>query len=173
MAKAAGSTKSQAIREYLAANKKANPKEIVAGLKEKGVEVSFGLASAVKYGTKAKKKKARQVTAAKSTPAVSGSESIRQYISKHPTAKVKEIEKGLKNEGIKVSLSLVSAVKYKKDRKPGKKKRKMAASVRVAARKTATTGVTVEQLLEVKKLADSLGGAAQVKIALDTLEQLR
>lgn len=172
MAKAAGSTKSQAIREYLVANKKANPKEIVAGLKEKGVTVSFGLANAVKYGKKGKKK-ARKVTAAKNTPAVSGSESIRQYISKHPTAKVKDIEKGLKSEGIKVSLSLVSAVKYKKDRKPGKKMRRMGASVRVAARKTATSGVTVEQLLEVKKLADSLGGAQKVRQALEALEMLR
>lgn len=70
-----------------------------------------------------------------------------------------------------VKPGLVSAVKY------GKKNRKRSArlpSVRVAARRTANNGsITVEQLIEVKKLADSIGGAEQVRSALDALEQLR
>ena len=176
MAKRKPGVKSQAISEYLAANKAASPKQIVEALYQKGVEVSFGLASAVKYGQKGKKssvKKAGKATAAKGKPAVSGSESIRQFIAKHPTATVKEIEKGLKSEGIKVSHSLVNAVKYGGGRKAVKKKRKTRASVVHAAARKTSGAVTVEQLLEVKKFADSLGGADQVRQALDMLEQLR
>jgi len=176
MAKAASGTKSAAISEYLAANKTANPKQVVEALKQKGITISLGLASKVKYGTKGKKssaKKARRVSAAKGGSAVSGSESIRQFIAKHPSATVKEIEKGLKGEGIKVSFSLVSAVKYKKGRKAGKKKRRMRTAVIHAAARKTSVGVTVEQLLEVKKFADSIGGAEQVRKALDTLEQLQ
>lgn len=97
------------------------------------------------------------------------SQAVRDYISANPKAGPKQIKEGLKAQGIKVSQSLVSAVKYGK----GKTKKARVHTVRIAARKTATPGVTVEQLLEVKKLADALGGAAQVRQALETLEQLR
>lgn len=174
MAKAASGTKSAAIQEYLAANKAANPKQIVEAMKQKGVEVSLGLASAVKYGKgkRSSAKKARRVTA-KGRPAVSGSESIRQFIAKHPGAMPKEIRQGLKQQGVKVSVGLISNVKYGGGKKAGTKKRRTrTAGVHAAARKTSAS-VTVEQLLEVKKFADSLGGADQVRKALDTLAELQ
>lgn len=176
MAKAASGTKSAAIQDYLAANPESGAKQIVEALKQKGVEVSFGLASAVKYRKKGKKSsanRARQVRAAMRKPAVSGSEMIRQFIARHPNAKAKEIELGLKQKGIKVSLGLFSNVKYGGGKKAGKKKRgTRTAVVRAAARKTSAS-VTVEQLLVVKQCADSLGGANQVRKALDMLDQLR
>ena len=46
---AGGVNKSEAIRNYLAANPQASPNEIVAGLKQQGVSVSPGLVSNVKY----------------------------------------------------------------------------------------------------------------------------
>jgi arginine repressor len=176
MAKTASGTKSAAIQEYLAANKAASPKQIVEALHQKGVEVSFGLASAVKYGKKGKKssvKKAGKATAAKGKPAVSGSESIRQFIAKHPNAKAKEIEIGLKQQGIRVTPGLISSVMYGGGRKAGKKKRSTRVLVVHAAARRTSVSVTVEQLLEVKKFADSIGGADQVRQALDMLEQLR
>jgi hypothetical protein len=45
---------SQAIREQLALDTSASPKTIQAALKEKGIEVSVGLISAIKYGGKNK-----------------------------------------------------------------------------------------------------------------------
>lgn len=45
--------RSRAIREYLQEHPEANPKAIVAGLKERGVKVSLGLAGVVKYGNRA------------------------------------------------------------------------------------------------------------------------
>ena len=182
MAKSRDGSKSQAVSEYLASNKGASPKQIVEGLKEKGIEVSFGLASAVKYKKPGKKKASAKKTKrtvsvkAKAGPAVSGSELIRQFIAKNPAAGPKEIEAGLKAEGVKVKLSLINAVKYSKaKKKAGRKANRVArrATVQVAARKTPSTAVTIEQLIEVKKFADSFGGADQVRQALDTLEQLR
>jgi len=41
--------RSQAVRDYLAENPKASPKDVVAALKEKGVSVSLGLVSVIKY----------------------------------------------------------------------------------------------------------------------------
>lgn len=46
--------KSAAIREYLASNANAKPKEIVAALAEKGITVSPNMASIVKAKTKVK-----------------------------------------------------------------------------------------------------------------------
>lgn len=187
MAKSRTGTKSQAIEEYLAANKQAMPRQIVDALKEEGVEVSFGLASAVKYKkagkTKTKNKtsarKAKRVAAVKNEVGVTGSESIRQFIAKNPTAGPKGIEAGLKAKGIQVSKALISAVKYSKKyskaKKSGKKMRKMSrpATVRVAARATAAVGVTIKQLLAVKDFADAFGGSDQVRQALDILAQFR
>lgn len=42
-------TRSAAVREFLAENPSASPKTVVAGLKEKGIEVSEGLVSVIKY----------------------------------------------------------------------------------------------------------------------------
>jgi hypothetical protein len=176
MAKAAHGTKSQAIHEYLSTNPNANANDIVAAMKQQGIAVSFGLAKAVKYGKKGKKsaaKRAAKTPSSNGKPVVSGSESIRQFMAKHPRAMPREIEKGLKAEGIRVSLGLISNVKYGGGLKKAKKKRGRRAMMQVAARKTPAVAVTVEQLIEVKRLADSVGGAEQVRRALETLERLR
>jgi hypothetical protein len=168
-------TKSQAIAEYLAANPGAGINQIVEGLKQQGIQVSLGLAKVVKYGKKGKKsspKKARRVAAANGKP-VSGSELIRQFIARHPAAMPKEIELGLKQEGVKVSSGLISNVKYGSRKKTVRRRATAAPAARIAARKIPSGSVTVEQLLEVKRFADSLGGVVHVRTALDTLEQLR
>src|SRR5579872_3872066 len=92
-------------------------------------------------------------------------QAIRDYVAANPKQGPKDIVAGLKAQGITVKPGLVSAVKYGKPR--GKRSR---PSVRTAARHTTHNGsITVEQLLEVKKLADSIGGAEQVRSALDAL----
>jgi hypothetical protein len=94
---------------------------------------------------------------------------IREYLAAHPTEGPAAVVTGLKAQGITVKPGLVSAIKYGKPR--GKRPR---PSVRVAARRTTRNGsITVEQLLEVKKLADSIGGVEQARSALDTLDRLR
>jgi hypothetical protein len=176
MAKAAHGTKSEAIHEYMSTNPSATANDIVAAMKQQGIAVSFGLAKAVKYGKKGKKSVAKRAAKAPSSNGkfvLSGSESIRQFIAKHPGAMPREIEKGLKAAGIRVSLGLISNVKYGGGKKNAKKRRGRRAMLHVAARKTPAVAVTVDYLLEVKRLADSIGGAEQVRRALETLEQLQ
>jgi hypothetical protein len=98
------------------------------------------------------------------------SQAVRDYLSENPQASPKEVVEGLKAKGVNVKVTLVNSIKYKKPSKAG---RRRGPSVRMAARRSSRNGVTVEQLLEVKRLADSLGGAEQVRRALETLEQLR
>jgi|SRR5579872_962685 len=95
---------------------------------------------------------------------------VRNYLAEHPDASPKMVVEGLKERGIKVKITLVNGIKYK-TAKPGKRRR--AAAVRIAARKTHSFGSAFEQLIEVKRLADSLGGIENVRHALDMLEQLR
>jgi hypothetical protein len=175
MATAEHGTKSQAISGYLATNPGAGINQIVEGLKEQGIQVSLGLAKVVKYAKKGKRsssRKARKTAAAIGKP-VSGSELIRPFIARHPAAMPKAIELGLKQQGVNVSLGLISNVKYGSRKKSGKRRSLRTPATRIAARKTPSRSVTVEQLLEVKRVADSLGGVVHVRAALDTLEQLR
>ena len=60
--------KSQAIRDYLSANKKAKASEVVAALAEKGVTVSTNMV----YNLKARKKMGRRRRKAESTGQVVG-----------------------------------------------------------------------------------------------------
>jgi hypothetical protein len=96
-------------------------------------------------------------------------QAIKDYLATNPEQGPKDVVAGLKAQGVTVKPGLVSSIKY------GKKGKRSARrpSMRVAARHTKNGAVTVEQLLEVKKLADSIGGAEQVRSALDALEQLR
>jgi hypothetical protein len=99
---------------------------------------------------------------------MTGTQAIQTYVKKHPMAGPQEICSRLADQGIKVSKSLVSAVKYRT-------RKRRAPSVRISARKTATTrsAITVEQLLAMKRVADALGGADHVRQALEVLAQLR
>jgi hypothetical protein len=98
------------------------------------------------------------------------SQAVRDYLSENPQASPKEVVEGLKAKGVKIKVTLVNSIKYKK---PSKAARRRAPKVRMAARRSSRNGVTVEQLLEVKRLADSLGGSEHVRQALEALEQLR
>src|SRR5207302_6607402 len=94
---------------------------------------------------------------------------VREYIAANPTATPKEIVAGLATTGMKIKLGLANSLKYGK-RKPGRRRSRTVASA--ARRAPATSGaVSVEQLFELKKLADVLGGTEQVRSALDVLEQ--
>jgi hypothetical protein len=98
------------------------------------------------------------------------SQAVRDYLSENPQASPKEVVEGLQVKGVKVKVTLVNSIKYKKPSKTG---RRRAPSHRMAVRRSSGVAVTVEHLLDVKRLADSLGGAEHVRHALETLEQLR
>lgn len=156
--------RSAAIRQYLAEHPAAGPKEVVESLKQAGVVVSANLVSSIKYG-KMSKKSGRPARRGRSSK-MSGSEAIRRLLARNPDAGPKAIREKLARKGVQVSSGLISFVKF------NFKKGAKAPSVRIAARKTVASQVSFEQLIEVKRIADSLGGAAQLRHALDLLAQL-
>src|SRR6266404_4018157 len=95
---------------------------------------------------------------------------VREYLAANPTASPKEIVAGLAATGMKIKIGLANSLKYGK-RKPGRRRRALTAAS--AARRTSNGAVTLDQLIEVKRLADSLGGVEHVRAALETLESLR
>jgi hypothetical protein len=117
---------------------------------------------------------------AKKKAGKSGSQHIREYLAKNPTATPNQIIEALANKGVKVSSGLVSNVKYtsgptvkgKKKAAPKNAVQKWAPKKK-AAPKRGAAALTVEDLLEAKKLADELGGIAEARKALDTLEKLK
>jgi len=163
MAKQERGARSEAIREYLKSHPEAGPKTIIADLKASGVTVSAALVSRIKYG----KVGASGKRAGRSRSGTQ-SESIRAYLMAHPSAKPKEIRLALAEQGMKVGTGLISNVKHNFMKNGGK-----TPSVRVAARRTAAVAVTVPQLMEVRRLAVSLGGLTQLQRAIETLEQLQ
>ena len=97
------------------------------------------------------------------------SQAVRDYLSANPDANPKAVVEGLKEKGVKVKVTLVNSIKYGKRSKSAKKRARTSGK----ARRFGGAGVTVEQLIEVKRLSDSLGGADHVRSALDALEQLQ
>ncbi|MFN0053210.1 MAG: hypothetical protein ACKV0T_13585 [Planctomycetales bacterium] len=168
MAKANGErgVKSNAIREYLKEHPKTSTKDVVEALKGQGIGVSEGLVNAVKYRKKGPKRKKGKGPAAKG----SRSAAIRDFLAANPGVGTKEVQEALAKEGVKVTVGLISNVKHH-----FKRKKKVAA--RKAARKVApvatTSSLSGDQLFDVKRLADTLGGLQQVRQAVDLLEQLR
>jgi hypothetical protein len=166
--------KSDLIRGYLGKNPDASAKSIAEALTAQGTPVSVSLAANVKARMQAKgkgKRKARRKVAAngRKTRARRGgtkSQSIRDYIESHPTATPKAIHADLRKSGVKVSQSLISAVKYgKKAARPGRR--------RTAGGPARGASLSLSDLVDAKKLVDRLGGADAVRKALDALDQLR
>jgi hypothetical protein len=97
-------------------------------------------------------------------------QAVRDYLAENPDASPKSVVEGLQQKGIKVKVTLVNSIKYKKPAKGAKRK---ASGRRAGAHLSAAGAIGFEQLVEVKKLVDALGGSAQVQQALDALTQLQ
>lgn len=89
---------------------------------------------------------------------VNRSDATRKYVAAHPTASPTEIVAGLKAEGVEVSLSLASKIKYDRSRKGGGKKgrKKKAAAAKAVSRKGA--GERGEKAEAIRAAARSIGG---------------
>ena len=113
--------------------------------------------------------------AKRKTAAVSKSAAIREYISANPSAGPTAIYEALTKQGIKVSKGLVSVVKYSKP-KSGKLRNRPAktqtASTKGVSEPLSSGSMSASDLIAAKKLADSIGGIAKTREALDLLEKL-
>ena len=97
---------------------------------------------------------------------INRSQAIRDILAKDLSAKPKAIQAELAKKGIKVSASLVNAIKSGKS-KPGKRGRKAGSRLKSAAGET-----SFDALLGAKELADKLGGVQRAQQALGMLERL-
>jgi hypothetical protein len=180
--------RSEAIREAYKELPDAKAKEIVAHLKEKGIEVNEGLVYQVKKMGKKKKlgRKPGKVSQPKVTvpaPAQAAAPSAKKSVNKSgeirtiftatPTASAKEVVATLKAKGIDVSENYVYGVK--KTTTPGKKKPgpKPKATATVALTKAAPSsnghlGVGASIAL-VKSTAERVGGWSTLKEIVDAL----
>ena len=113
--------------------------------------------------------------AKRKTTAVSKSAAIREYISANPSAGPTAIYDALTKQGIKVSKGLVSVVKYSKP-KSGKRRdrpvKAQTASAKGVSEPLSSGSMSASDLIAAKKLADSIGGIAKTREALDLLEKL-
>ncbi len=105
---------------------------------------------------------------AKKKASINKSQLIRDQIAAQPKDGPKAIAAALKKKGVKVTESLVGAVKYKKKGKKKRRGRKAAA----AAKPAASDKVSLSTLVQAKKLADGLGGIEKAKGALAALAKL-
>lgn len=107
------------------------------------------------------------------------SQSIRDYIKAHKRASPSVIQKALADAGIDVSLSLVSAVKYKKKGK-GKKRGRPAGSGAAAATngraaRASKSGekVAVDSLIAVKNFIKEVGNIEAATHALKVYSRIQ
>ena len=111
--------------------------------------------------------------ARKQNDSSSKSQAIRDYLSEHPDAGPKEILTSLKQNGIGVSSALIVAVKRKvrnAGNTDGQKVRSPAATP--PSHTASMASLSAADLLQAKKLVNSLGGLENAKRALQLLEQL-
>ncbi len=155
--------KSKAIRDFLQSKPEAGPKEIIETLKGQGIKVTAALVSRIKYG-----KPGKGATGKRGRRKGNLSEQIRSYLSQNPTAKPKEIQEALAKQGLKVAPGLISNLKHRFEKEGtgshGKAKPRAAGSA---------SNVTVENLLQVRELANSVGGLDQLRKAAEMLAQLQ
>jgi hypothetical protein len=97
------------------------------------------------------------------------SQAIRDYLDKRPAAMPKEIQAALADQGLKVSYSLISQVKYK----PPQKGKRQRARVNGRRPSRSSTPVSFELLVAAKALAERMGGVKRAKEALSMLERLQ
>ena len=106
---------------------------------------------------------------------------IRNYLSKKPNAKPKEVVAAMKDQGIEVSAQFVSTVKSTSKKSGGVKRKpgrpagstNKAASKTSARRNASASGdkISVNSLLRLKKVVEDIG-LEETRTALSALERL-
>lgn len=101
---------------------------------------------------------------------VNRSEATRKYVAAHPTASPTEIVEGLNAEGVEVSLSLASKIKYDRSRKGGGKKgrKKKAAATKTAPKASGGHGEKAEAI---RAAAKSIGGKVRPRDVISMLAE--
>lgn len=125
--------------------------------------------------------------AKKKTDGVNKSQMIRDYYEANPSARPLEVAAAMQEQGLNVTAQFVSTVKSnsKKSKKTGRRGRPAGSSSKqvpatkatknapAAAKRSAASGeVSLDSLLNAKKLINEMGGIENARNALTVLEQL-
>lgn len=156
---ASAASKSDSVRDVLAAKPNATVKEIKAELDARGVAVSIALINKLKYdrkrGTKAKKTR-------RSRSGVSKADAIRaKFEQLGYDARPRDVIAALKSEGVKVTSAQVSMLRAK-----------LSANGKPAKAAISASSVPFEHLVAAKQLADRLGGVNKARAALESFAKL-
>lgn len=156
---AAGS-KSDAIRAVIAAQPNASLKEIKARLRARNVKASDALVNKIKYSRKPSGRKKKAARGRNNHAGGSKADAIRNMFDEMGRdARPRDVIAALKGRGIVVTSAQVSMLRRKL---PGN-----------GARRSKTAGgVSLDQLLAAKHLAERLGGIENARQALDSLARL-
>jgi len=122
-----------------------------------------------KTAKKTARKRAKRTTRKPAAGKVNKSAEIRAFAAANPSMGPTAIAKALREKGIAVSPSFVSAIKGKKS---AKKRSRKPSSRSTAARPTAGASVTIDQLKQAKRFANAMGGIGKAKAAMDGLAQV-
>ena len=106
----------------------------------------------------------------KKKKSVNKSQLIRDHIAANPKDGPQAIITALGKTGVKVTTSLVGAVKYKA---PSKKKRRGKRKAAPAAKPAVSDKVSLSALVQAKKMAEQLGGVEKARAALAALAKLQ
>src|SRR5688572_18055554 len=103
------------------------------------------------------------------------SQAIRTYLEQNPKAAAADVVSALKEQKISVTPAFVYTLRAASKRKSRKARRQKiaAANANGSKRSTSANGLSAEQLLATKKLADDLGGTKSLRQALEVLDKLR
>src|SRR5690242_1685669 len=96
------------------------------------------------------------------------SATIRDYKAVNPSATPKEVAEALEKSGVSVSAQFVSTVLSNAKKKGGK----VGTRGRKPGRPVAVPVGDLQQLIQVKKLVDQMGGVEKAKAAVDVLARL-
>jgi hypothetical protein len=164
-------SKSDAVREYLAAHRTAPVKQVASALADEGIEVSVALINKIKYAgrksLRSRRMAGRKPPLRKATarPA-SKAQAIRRALTQLGRAtRPRDVVAHLKQGGVEVSAAQVSAV-----RKRFRGTRPRPAAAALAGGRTGD-GISLEHLMAAKRLADQVGLDAAQR-ALEVLARL-
>src|SRR5687768_11132505 len=112
---------------------------------------------------------------------VNKSEAIREYLKQNSNAAPKDVAAALQAQGVKVSSQLVSNVKTTlgkraKGRRAARRVVGRRGAARRGARRAGRVGVgaiSVQNLMDAKRVIEQVGSVEAVRKALDALESLR
>lgn len=154
-------SKSDAVRELLAAHPNAGVKEIKTKLEAKGISVSVALISKLKYS----RQPARGRKASRRTGGASKADAIRvKFDQLGRDARPRDVIAALKSEGVTVTSAQVSMLRNKAS--------KLGATKNGSSRGHVSGAVSYEHLLAAKQLAERLGGVENARQALESFARL-